>query len=197
MREPQNEDEKIRPKGEITELLQKWRFGERDALEALLPIVYGELRRIADAYLRRESPRHTLQPTALVNEAYMRLVKAQGLDWQNREHFFAVSANLMRQILVDHARRSAAAKRGGKEWVITLDDGVAIVDHTDESLILLDAALTKLAKLDPFAVRVVEMRYFAGLTIEETAAILKTSPTTVKREWATARLWLHKEITGS
>jgi RNA polymerase sigma factor (TIGR02999 family) len=126
----------------------------------------------------------------------MRLVKAQGVDWQNREHFFGISANLMRQILVDHARRSAAAKRGGGGTVVTLDDGIAAVDHTDDDLSLLDAALTKLAQIDPFAARVVELRYFAGLTIEETATVLETSPMTVKREWATARIWLHREIAG-
>ena len=191
-----SENEEPRTKGEVTDLLHRWRAGDTDALEELLPLVYRELRGIADAYLRRETPGHTLQATALVNEAYMRLVKAQGIDWQNREHFFGISANLMRQILVDHARRSAAAKRGGGGAVVTLDDGMGATDHTDEDLILLDAALTKLAQMDPFAARVVELRYFAGLTIEETAAVLKTSPMTVKREWTTARLWLRKEITG-
>jgi RNA polymerase sigma-70 factor, ECF subfamily len=193
---PHSENEEPHTKGEVTDLLHRWKAGDGEALDALLPLVYRELRRIADAYLRRESPGHTLQATALVNEAYMRLVKAQRLDWRNREQFFGVSANLMRQILVDHARRSAAAKRGGREAMVTLDDGLASADHTDEDLILLDAALTKLAHMDPFAARVVELRYFAGLTIQETAAVLETSPMTVKREWATARLWLHREIAG-
>jgi RNA polymerase sigma-70 factor (ECF subfamily) len=193
---PHSENEEPQINGEVTDLLHRWKAGDPEALEVLLPLVYRELRRIAAAHLRRESPRHTLQATALVNEAYMRLVKAQGVDWQNREHFFGISANLMRQILVDHARRSAAAKRGGGGTVVTLDDGIAAVDHTDDDLILLDAALTKLAQMDPFAARVVELRYFAGLTIEETATVLETSPMTVKREWATARIWLHREIAG-
>jgi RNA polymerase sigma factor (TIGR02999 family) len=193
---PHSENNETHIQGDVTALLRRWKAGEPEALEALLPLVYRELRRIADAYLRRESPGHTLQATALVNEAYMRLVKAQGVDWQNREHFFGISANLMRQILVDHARSSAATKRGGREAFVTLDDGIAAADHSDDELILLDAALTKLAHMDPFAARVVELRYFAGLTIDETATVTGTSPMTVKREWATARLWLHREIMG-
>ena len=196
MTAPHSENEEPQIKGEVTDLLHRWKSGDQQALDTLLPLVYRELRRIADAYLRRESPGHTLQATALVNEAYMRLVGAQRLDWQNREQFFGISANLMRQILVDHARRSTAAKRGGGAAVVTLDDGINAADHTDEDLILLDAALTKLADMDPFAARVVELRYFAGLTIEETATVLGSSPTTVKREWATARLFLHREIAG-
>ena len=182
--------------GQVTQLLHKWQEGDPAALEVLLPIVYRELRRIADGYLRRESPGHTLQATALVNEAYMRLVKAQGLEWKNREQFFAISANLMRQILVDHARRTAAAKRGGGAVCVTLDDGLEPGGTSNADLLLLDAALTKLAEIDPFAARVVELRYFTGLTIEETARALGSSPMTVKREWATARLWLHREISG-
>ncbi len=184
-------------RGEVTELLHKWHAGDASALNTLLPIVYRELRRIADGYLRRESSGHTLQATALVNEAYMRLVKAQGLEWQNREQFFAISANLMRQILVDHARRTSAAKRGGHSPAITLDENLGVKNDCDEDLLILDAALTKLADIDPFAARVVELRYFTGLTIEETARALDTSPMTVKREWTTARLWLHREITGA
>lgn len=183
--------------GEVTELLHKWRAGDSTALDTLLPIVYRELRRIADGYLRRESSGHTLQATALVNEAYMRLVKTQGLEWQNREQFFGISANLMRQILVDHARRNSAAKRGGRVGCITLDGSLGITNDSDEDLLLLDAALTKLAGVDPFGARVVELRYFTGLTIEETARALDTSPMTVKREWTTARLWLHREIVGT
>lgn len=177
-------------------LLARWSGGDPDALESLLPIVFTELRRIADAYLRRESPGHTLQATALVNEAYLRFAKAQGLEWQNREQFFGISANLMRQILVDHARRSCAAKRGGRGMTVTLDESLGVKTERGEDLLLLDAALTKLAELDPFAARVVELRYFAGLTIEETARALETSPMTVKREWMSARLWLKREITG-
>ncbi len=184
------------PPGEVTELLQRWNEGDADALETLLPIVYKELRRIADGYLRRESSGHTLQATALVHEAYMRIVKAQGLEWQNREQFFGISANLMRQILVDHARRSCAEKRGGRGMAVTLEDGFGVKVERDEDLLILDEALNKLAEIDPFATRVVELRYFTGLTIEETARALSRSPMTIKREWTTARLWLHREISG-
>ena len=183
-----------KPAGEVTELLVKWSEGDADALDQLLPIVYAELRRIADAYLRRERSGHTLQATALVHEAYLKLVKAQGLDWQNREQFFGISAHLMRQILVDHARKSTANKRGGNISDLPLDEALTISDGTDANLLLLDAALNKLALIDAQAARIVELRYFAGLTIEETAEVLKTSPMTVKREWATARAWLHREI---
>ena len=182
--------------GEVTELLNQWSAGDSEALEKLLPIVYGELRRIADNYLRRERSGHTLQPTALVNEAFPKLVKAQGLEWQNREQFFGVAANLMRQILVDHARISSAEKRGGGARKLQLDEALTVGGEADENLLLLDEALNKLAEIDPQAARIVELRYFAGLTIEETAKVLQTSPMTVKREWATARAWLHREITG-
>ena len=191
-----NDQPQPHPPGEITELLQRWNEGDADALDKLLPIVYKELRRIADGYLRSESSGHTLQATALVHEAYMRIVKAQGLEWQNREQFFGISANLMRQILVDHARRSCAAKRGGRGMVVTLDTGLGVKVERDEDLLILDEALNKLAVLDPFAARIVELRYFTGLTIEETARALSTSPMTIKREWTTARLWLHREISG-
>lgn len=182
--------------GEVTQLLHKWHAGDESALDALLPIVYRELRRIAAGYLRRESSGHTLQATALVNEAYLRLVKAQGLNWQNREQFFAISANLMRQILVDHARRASAAKRGRGAMCVTLDDNLEESGVGDVNLLLLDAALTKLSEMDALCARVVELRYFAGLTIDETARALNMSPMTVKREWTTARLWLHREIAG-
>lgn len=185
-----------KPAGEVTELLVKWSEGDADALDQLLPIVYAELRRIADAYLRRERSGHTLQATALVHEAYLRLIKAQGLEWQNREQFFGISANLMRQILVDHARTATAVKRGGTAPNLPLDESLTISGESDANLLLLDAALNKLALIDAQAARIVELRYFAGLTIEETAEILKTSPMTVKREWATARAWLHREIAG-
>lgn len=182
--------------GEITQLLIKWSEGDQAALEKLLPIVYTELRRIADNYLRREDAGHTLQATALVNEAYLRMIKAQGVGWQNREQFFGISANLMRQILVDHARRNFAAKRGGNATSITLDESLGIKNDTDEDLLMLDEALSKFAGIDPFGARIVELRYFTGLTIDETARVMKTSPMTVKREWATARMWLHREISG-
>jgi RNA polymerase sigma factor (TIGR02999 family) len=182
--------------GEVTELLNKWSAGDAGALESLLPLVYAELRRIAGQYLRREPSEHTLQATALVHEAYLRLVRAQGFDWQNREQFFGISANLMRQILVDHARANCAIKRGGRDANLPLDESLNLSAESDEILLLLDEALDKLAALDPQSARIVELRYFAGLTIEETARILKTSPMTVKREWATARAWLHREIAG-
>jgi RNA polymerase sigma factor (TIGR02999 family) len=186
-----------KPAGEVTELLVKWSEGDERALDELLPIVYAELRRIADNYLRRENSGHTLQATALVHEAYMRLVNAQNLEWQNREQFFGISANLMRRILVDHARTATAVKRGGDVPDLPLDEAHAVSIESDESLIVLDEALNKLAEIDPQAARIVELRYFAGLTIEETAEVLKTSPMTVKREWATARAWLHREIAGA
>ncbi len=180
--------------GEVTELLLRWREGDADALETLLPIVYAELRRIADNYLRREHSGHTLQPTALVNEAFLKLVKAQNLEWKNREQFFGIAANLMRQILVDHARRVTAGKRGGAVPDLLLDEALNIGVNSDADLLILDEALDKLAALDAFAARIIELRYFAGLTIEETAKVLETSPMTVKREWATARAWLYREI---
>lgn len=188
---------KEQSRGEVTELLVKWSEGDNDALEKLLPIVYAELRRIADGYLRRERSGHTLQPTALVHEAYLRLVKAQGLEWKNHEQFFGIAANLMRQILVDHARTSNAAKRGGSAPNFQLEEALTITADSDDNLLLLDEALNKLTAIDPQAARIVELRYFAGLTIEETAEVLKTSPMTVKREWATARAWLHREIASS
>ena len=185
-----------KPSGDVTELLGKWSGGDTEALERLLPIVYAELRRIAGKYLRREPSNHTLQPTELVHEAFMRLVKAQGLEWQNREQFFGISANLMRQILVDHARAASTDKRGGQVSTISLNDSLSVGSETDTDLLLLDEALNKLTAIDASAARLVELRYFAGLTIEETAKVMDTSPTTVKREWATARAWLHREING-
>ena len=186
-----------KPAGEVTELLVKWSEGDTDALDKLLPIVYTELRRIANGYLRRERSGHTLQATAPVHEAYMRLIKAQGLEWQNREQFFGICANLMRRILVDHARTATAAKRGGTVSNLPLDESLTISGEADANLLLLDESLNKLVLIDAQAARIVELRYFAGLTIEETAGILKTSPMTVKREWAMARAWLHREIAGN
>lgn len=179
---------------DVTGLLRRWSEGDPGASEELLPIVYSELKQIADRYMRAERPGHTLQPTALVHEAYMRIVKSKGLEWQNREQFFGIAANLMRQILVDHARGVKAAKRGGG-MRITYDDALSPATKADNDVLLLDEALTKFAKIDPEAARIVELRYFAGLTIEETARLIGSSPTSVKREWATARAWLHREIT--
>ncbi len=183
----------------VTELLLRWGGGDRKALDELLPLVYDELRRLARRYLRRERPGHTLQPTALVNEAYLKLIDQREISWQNRAHFFGVAARLMREILVDHARSHMAAKRGGGEQRMTLDEGVAspaaIKPNID--LLRLDDALQVLAKLDPQQCRIVELRYFGGLTIEETAEVLVLSPATIKREWQLARAWLYHEISES
>ena len=184
------------PAKDVTQLLQDWTGGNEAALERLLPLVYDELRRQARRYLAGERSDHTLQPTALVHEAFVRLVAQRGVRWQNRAHFFGVSAQLMRRILVDHARARAAAKRGGGE------EGVAI--PTPESaaqppveVVALDAALTQLAGLDPTQARVVELRYFGGLTVEETAEVLHISPATVKREWTMAKAWLYQAMHGT
>jgi RNA polymerase sigma factor (TIGR02999 family) len=185
-----------KPAGEVTELLVRWSEGDTEALDRLLPIVYAELRRIADAYLRRERSGHTLQATALVHEAFLKLVKAQDLEWKNREQFFGISANLMRRVLVDHARAATAVKRGAAASNLPLNESLTVSNESDANLLLLDEALNKLAAIDPQAARIVELRYFAGLTIEETAEVTKTSPMTVKREWATARAWLHREISS-
>jgi len=183
--------------GEVTKLLVNWSAGDKNALNELLPIVYTELRRIAGNYLRRERSGHTLQATALINEAYLRLIGAQNVEWQNREQFFGIAANLMRRVLVEHARAAHADKRGGNEVNLPLDEAADLLRERDENLLLLDEALNRLAAIDPQASRIVELRYFAGLTIEETAELLKLSPMTVKREWAAARAYLHHEIGGN
>ena len=163
--------------GDVTGLLQVWRAGDRNALDALVPQVYKELHRLAHFQLRKERPDHTLQSAALVHEAYARLVGQEPLDFESRGHFFAVAAQLMRQILVDYARRHRAEKRGGGSCKLTLDD-----------------ALKTLAELDPRQSRVVELRFFAGLSLEETAQVLEIGPATVQRDWTAARAWLHREI---
>lgn len=175
----------------VTQLFEAARRGHADALDALLPMVYDELRRVAGAYIRRERPGQTLQATALVHEAYLRLMREQHVDWQNRAHFCAIAANSMRQILVERARRRHAAKRGGALHRITLVDHLAATPP-DAGLDLedLDAALTRLAGIDPVRAQLVELRYFGGLTIEEVADVTGTSPATVKRRWALARAWL-------
>ncbi len=178
----------------VTGLLQAWGGGDHAALDQLVPIVYEELHRQAQRYLRRESPGHTLQTTALVHEAYLRLVDQRQARWQNRAQFFGVAAQLMRRILVDHARRHQAAKRGGSAIQVPLDEGGVAAVESDVDLVALDDALTRLAGLDPQQARVVELRYFTGLGIEETAEALGISPATVKREWAMARAWLRREL---
>lgn len=183
---------------EVTELLVRWRDGDREALDSLMPLVYGELRRLARHYLRQERSDHTLQSTALVHEAYMRLAGQSPPQWQNRAHFFGIAAHVMRQILVEHARAHVAAKRGGKNACkLTLDAALEIQQKTDVDVIALDDALNRLAELDPQQSRIVELRFFAGLTIEDTAEVLGIAPATVKRDWTSARAWLHREIARS
>ncbi len=179
---------------QVTELLVRWRKGDRQALDALIPLVYGELRRIAQHFLQREKPGHTLQSTALVHEAYVRMVGQNLPEWQSRAHFFGIAAQLMRQILVDHARARQAAKRGGDVFKLSLDESTAMPGQRDLDLIALDDALKSLTELDPQQSRIVELRYFAGLTIEDTSEVLGISPATVKRDWATARAWLQREM---
>lgn len=182
------------PSQPVSALLSKWRAGNHEALEALIPVVYEELRRIAQHHLRQERRDHTLQSTALVHEAYLRLIKQGPADIENRAHFMGVASRLMRQILVDHARRHRAAKRGGG-LKLELTEAMALQKAPNVDLIALDNALNELARLDPQQSRIVEMRFFAGLSIEDTAEVIGVSRTTVKREWATARAWLLREMT--
>jgi len=185
------------PSSEVTELLVRWRGGDREALDALLPLVYDELRRIARHYLQGERSGHTLQSTALVNEAYVRMVAQDFPEWQSRAHFFAVAAQLMRQILVDYARSHRASKRGGNVYKVTLDEAEGQPVKTDVDILALDEALKELAEMDPQQSRVVELKFFAGLSIEHTAEVLGVSPSTVKRDWVTARAWLYRELDRS
>lgn len=178
----------------VNELLVNWGHGDQDARELLIPLVYGELRRLARQYLRRERPDHTLQSAALVNEAYLRLIRQQSPQWQDRAHFFGVAARLMRQILVDHARNRQAAKRGAGVPRLILDPQVALPQEREMDLVALDDALTRLAILDPRQSRLIELRFFGGLSIEETSEVLSISPATVKREWATAKAWLLRDL---
>lgn len=184
------------PRGEISELLQAWSNGESGAADEIMPLVYGELRRQARRYLRRERANHTLQSTALVHEAYIRLVGQRDVTWQNRAHFFGIAAEMMRRILVNYALRAACEKRGGEAVTIAIDGGtLQIADRSaDVNLIELDEALDRLAELDARQARVVELKYFGGLSIEETAEVLGVSNATVKREWNIARTWLRAEL---
>ncbi len=179
---------------QINRLLASWGHGDEEARDELIPLIYKELRRIARRHLWHERPDHTLQSAALVNEAYLRLVRQEPPEWQNRAHFFGVAAQVMRHILVDHARNRVAAKRGGGALRLTLDPQIASPQKTEVDLVALDSALDKLARLDPQQSRLIELRYFAGLSIEETSVVLGISPATVKREWATARAWLRREM---
>jgi RNA polymerase sigma-70 factor (ECF subfamily) len=181
--------------GEVSTLLRAWSDGDRNALERLTPIVYDELHRLARRYMRRERPGASLQSTALVNEAYLRLVDYERMNWQNRAHFFAVSAQLMRRILVEHARRRNL-KRGGGVQRVSLEEAAVVGGARAADLVALDDAMNALARFDPRKMRVVEMRFFGGLSLEETAEVLKVSSVTVRRDLRTAKAWLYRELTG-
>jgi RNA polymerase sigma factor (TIGR02999 family) len=184
----------------VTELLARWGEGDVAARDALVPLIYPELRRIARRCLAERSSDHTLQPTALVHEAYLRLIRHDSVSARDRAHFFAMAAQMMRQILIDYARKASAAKRGGHAVTLTLDDFPETPDRakrTDLDLIALDDALKQLATLDPRQCKIVELRFFGGLSIEETADLVDISPATAKREWAIARLWLHRTLDNS
>jgi RNA polymerase sigma factor (TIGR02999 family) len=183
------------PSPQVTQLLRDLRHGDAHAIDALIPIVYGELRKLAAHYLRDERAALTLQPTALVNEAYVRLVSQDMPDWEGRSHFFGVAAHLMRQILVDHARRHRSEKRGGGAAPVTLDEAIAFAPSRSDDIIALDDALTRLAAEDERKARVVELRFFGGMTADETARALNISVATVGREQRLAEAWLHRELT--
>jgi RNA polymerase sigma factor (TIGR02999 family) len=182
---------------QVTELLDRWRGGDRNALDALMPLVYNELRRVAQRYLQRERSDHTLQGTALVHEAYVRLLGDDAPHWQNRAHFFAVAAQVMRRILVEHARSRHAAKRGAGVCKVTLSAAESFSGRSDVDVIALDDALKTLAEMDPQQSQVVELKFFAGLSNEDTAEVLGISASTVKRDWNTARAWLFRELDRS
>ena len=179
--------------GEVTLLLKAMQGGDPTASEKLLPLVYNELHRLAESYMRRERPNHTLQPTALINETYLRLT-GDTINWQNRGHFVGVAANIMRRVLVDHARAHKAGIRGGNLQRVELEEGVAISKERSTEMLLLDDALNKLEEVNPRQAKVVELRYFGGLSVEEIAAILNIGPRSVEREWASARVWLFERI---
>jgi RNA polymerase sigma factor (TIGR02999 family) len=188
MTEPQPE--------EVTRLLRDWRNGNRDALDQLMPLVYYDLRRLARRHMRHQAPGHTLQTTAVVNEAYLRLIDQPGIDWQDRAHFFAVAAQAMRYLLVDHARSQHAAKRGGAAQHMELDEVAVIAPERSAEMLALDEALGRLAALDPRQGQIVELRYFGGLSLEETAEVMGISSITVRREWGKAKAWLYRELSG-
>ncbi len=181
---------------EVTELLKAWSEGDRGALDKLTPLVYEELRRVAHRHMTRELPDHTLQTTALVNEAYVRLIDSAGVSWQNRAHFFAVCAQLMRRILIDFARSRLSEKRGAAARHLSLDESISITGGPRPDLIALDEALSRLSAIDQRKSRVVELRFFGGLTVDETAEVLKISRETVLREWRLAKAWLLRELSG-
>lgn len=183
--------------GDVTRLLAELRSGDQDAAVRLIPLIYEELHRIAGAQMRRERPGHTLQATALVNEAYVRLLGAPAMEWQNRAHFFAVAARSMRRVLLDYARQRHAGKRGGEgAQKVDLDAELLIASDRLEDVIVLDEILDRLAEMDPEQARIVELRFFAGLSVEETAEVINASPRTVKREWRLAKAWLERELSA-
>ncbi len=192
-------DSSSESRSEVTDLLRRWRDGDREALERLMPLVYEELHRIASRYLSHERSNHTLQSTALVHEAYVKLVDQRRVDWQNRSQFFGLAAQAMRRILVDHARSRGRQKRGADAPRLGLDvvDPAAAPGAVDPAdAIALDGALQKLETIDPAQARIVELRFFGGLTVEETADVMATSPSTIKREWTIAKAWLYRELSG-
>ncbi len=180
--------------GDVTVLLRRFQDGDESAKDRLVELVYGELKTMAARYMRHERGDHTLQATALVNEAYLKLANLKSANWQDRAHFFAVAAQIMRRILVDHARKCIAGKRGGDFQFLQLEEDLVFADGKPAELVRLDEALEALGKEDPRAAKVIELRYFGGLSIEETAEVLQTSPRTVRREWMFARSWLHGEM---
>jgi RNA polymerase sigma factor (TIGR02999 family) len=181
---------------EVTQLLQSWSEGNQEALDKLVPLVHAELHRLARHYMSNERPGHTLQTTELVNEAYVRLIDWKNVRWQNRAHFFGVAAQIMRRILVDFARSRASAKKGGGTQYVSLSEAMTISPERGEDLIALDDALESLAELDSRKSRIVELRFFGGLSVEETAEVLKISARTVMRDWGLAQAWLYRELSG-
>ena len=184
------------PPPDLTQLLLAWNNGDRAALDRLMPVVYDELRRLARRYMRQEDPAHTLQATALVNDVYIRLVDQKRVNWQNRAHFFGAASQMIRRLLVEHARARDRLKRGGNALRVTLQDDLNAAAPVQLDVVELDHALNKLAQLDPQQERIVELRFFTGLSIEETAEALNISSATVKRGWATGRAWLYREMTS-
>jgi len=182
---------------EVTRLLVAWGDGDRTALDNLTPMVYEELHRLAHQYMSQERPGHTLQTSALVHEAYLRLIDQKDVHWQNRAHFFGIAAQMMRRILVDYARQRRYAKRGGDARQVPLDEAMIVSEERAADVVALDDALKSLAEIDPRKSQIVELRFFGGLSIEETAEVLKVSPGTIMREWTLAKAWLRREMTGN
>ena len=182
------------PAPDVSLLLRAWTSGDQTVLEELAPLMHDELKRIARRYMARERKEHTLQPTALVNEAFLRLVDVKGIEWQDRAHFFALSAQMMRRILVNYALARNAGKRGGSAQIVPLDDAIVAAPERDGQIVALDQALEKLTRLDPRKARIVELRFFAGMSVDETAAVIGVSPQTVLRDWGLAKSWLAREM---